>query len=255
MGVAGGSLRVVSTFAAEADAGFSAGAPGRQDDRSLVSERRSDAGAPHAESPHRDRIIDGALACLARFGTSKTTVEDIARQSGLSRATVYRVFPGGRDELLAAVIDTEAARLFSALGVRLGTAHSLPEALAGGIAEASARLRDHAALRYLVEHEPELILGHLAFEDYENLLEVASSFTAPFLARWMRQDEAERVAEWAARVVLSYAVSPSDRTDLAEPDHADAFVRTFMLPGIEALHADSNRPIDISAHHLPTPHP
>lgn len=229
--------------------------PGRADDRSLVSEGRSDADAPHVESPHRDRIIDGALACLARFGTSKTTVEDIARQSGLSRATVYRVFPGGRDELLAAVIDTEAARLFSALGVRLGTARSLSDALAGGIAEASARLRDHAALRYLVEHEPELILGHLAFEDYENLLEVASSFTAPFLARWMRQDEAERVAEWAARVVLSYAVSPSDRTDLAEPDHADAFVRTFMLPGIEALHADSNRPIDISAHHLPASHP
>jgi len=198
VGVAGGSLRVVSTFAAGADARFSAGAPGRPDDRSLVSEGRSDADAPHGESPHRDRIIDGALACLARLGTSKTTVEDIARQSGLSRATVYRVFPGGRDELLAAVIDTEAARLFSALGVRLGTARSLPDALAGGIAEASARLRDHAALRYLVEHEPELILGHLAFEDYENLLEVASSFTAPFLARWMRQDEAERVAEWAA---------------------------------------------------------
>ena len=29
--------------------------------------------------------------------------------------------------------------------------------------------------------------------------------------------EAERVAEWAARIVLSYAISPSDRTDPCDP--------------------------------------
>ena len=83
-------------------------------------------------SPHRVRIIDGTLTCLARHGTAKTTVDDIARQAGVSRATVYRVFPGGRDEILAAVVDTEMARLFSALGVRMGEAHDLTEALVGG---------------------------------------------------------------------------------------------------------------------------
>jgi AraC-like DNA-binding protein len=49
--------------------------------------------SPH--SPHRVRIIDATLACLARHGTAKTTVDDIARQAGVSRATVYRAFPGG----------------------------------------------------------------------------------------------------------------------------------------------------------------
>ena len=80
---------------------------------------------PTADSPHRVRIIDGTLACLARHGTVKTTVDDIARESGVSRATVYRAFPGGRDEILGAVVDTEMARLFSALGVRLGNAGDL----------------------------------------------------------------------------------------------------------------------------------
>ena len=80
---------------------------------------------PSSESPHRVRIIDGTLACLARHGTVKTTVDDIARESGVSRATVYRAFPGGRDEILGAVVDTEMARLFSALGVCLGTAGDL----------------------------------------------------------------------------------------------------------------------------------
>ncbi len=187
-------------------------------------------------SPHRVRIIDGTLACLARHGTAKTTVDDIARESGVSRATVYRVFPGGRDQILSAVVDTEMARMFSALGVRLGEAHTLTEALVGGIVEASSRIRNHAALAYLVVHEPELILAHLAFDESDRLLTAASQFTAPFLARWMTPGEAERVAEWATRIVLSYAIAPSPTADLTDPADAERLVTTFVTPGIEALH-------------------
>ena len=201
---------------------------------------------PVPQSPRRVRIIDGTLACLARHGTIKTTVDDIARESGVSRATVYRAFPGGRDEILGAVVDTEMARLFSALGVRLGTAEDLAQALVGGIVEASVRLRDHAALHFLVEHEPGMILGHLAFADSDRLLATASRFTAPFLARWMPPTEAERVSEWAARIVLSYAIAPSNRTDPCDPVQVARLVTTFMLPGIDALQFAAAGPIQIT---------
>jgi len=194
-------------------------------------------------SSTRVRIVDGALRCLAQQGIAKTTVDDIARQAGVSRATVYRAFPGGRDEVLGAVVDTEMARLFSALGVCLGQARDLTAALIGGIVEASTRLRDHAALHYLAEHEPETVLGHLAFDESDRLLAAASRFTAPFLARWMSPDEAERVAEWATRIVLSYAISPSDRFDLTEPSRATWLVETFLLPGIEALGTVAEGPV------------
>ena len=196
-------------------------------------------GPPRPEgqpSPHRVRVVDAALACLARYGTTKTTVDDIAREVGLSRATIYRAFPGGREEILAAVVDTEAARFFSALGVRLGEASNLGEALVAGIVDASTRIRDHAALSYLVTHEPETILGHLAFEDSDRLMRAASRFTAPFLARWLRPAQAARVAEWATRIVLSYAVSPSPRTDLCDAEQARRIVDTYVLPGVRALH-------------------
>ncbi len=94
---------------------------------------------------------------------------------------------------------------FSALGARLGAASDLNEALVVGIVEASTRIRDHSALAYLVAHEPETILGHLAFDDSNRLMKAASRFGAPFLARWLRPAEAGRVAEWATRIVLSYA--------------------------------------------------
>ena len=200
------------------------------------------------------RIIDGTLTCLARHGTAKTTVDDIARQSGVSRATVYRVFPGGRDEILAAVVDTEMARLFSALGVRLGEARDLTEALVGGIVEATARIRNHAALAYLVINEPEMVLGHLAFDESNRLLTTASRFTAPFLARWMTPAEAERVAEWATRIVLSYAIAPSPRCDLTDPADARRLVSTFIIPGVEALHnAGAPAPIVITPFDHPAP--
>jgi AcrR family transcriptional regulator len=202
---------------------------------------------PDTTSPHRVRIIDATLACLARHGTSKTTVDDIARQAGLSRATVYRVFPGGRDEVLAAVVDTEMARLFSALGVCLGEAVDLNQALVNGIVEASTRIRGHAALAYLVEHEPEMVLGHLAFDESDRLLATASRFTAPFLARWMTPKEAGRVVEWATRIVLSYAIAPSGQMDLTDPARAAHLVETFVLPGIRSLHdVEATPAIDIT---------
>ena len=205
------------------------------------------------QSPHRIRIIDGTLACLARHGTAKTTVDDIARQSGVSRATVYRAFPGGRDEILGAVVDTEMARLFSALGVRLGNAGDLGSALVAGIVEASTRLRDHAALHFLVKHEPGIVLGHLAFDESDRLLATASKFTAPFLARWMSPYEAERVAEWATRIVLSYAIAPSSHLDPCDEGDAWRLVATFMLPGIEALQSATSGPIDITPYRASGP--
>lgn len=209
-----------------------------------VATRAADASG---SSPQRVRIIDATLDCLALHGTSKTTVDDIARRSGVSRATVYRAFPGGRDELLAAVVDTEMARLFAALGVRLGEADDLTEALVGGIVEASTRIRGHRALNYLVAHEPEMVLGHLAFDESDRLLATASRFVSPFLSRWMSPLEAGRVAEWATRIVLSYAIAPSARMDLTSSEAATRLVERFVLPGIRALHAADTAPaIDIT---------
>jgi AcrR family transcriptional regulator len=60
----------------------------------------------------RDRLLPATYDCVARWGLAKTTVEDVAREAGMSRATVYRYFPGGRDELISAVVGWELARFF-----------------------------------------------------------------------------------------------------------------------------------------------
>ena len=62
-------------------------------------------GRPRSEAAER-AIIEGALRLLEE-GTSidALSVEGVARVAGVGKATVYRRWPGGKDELLLAVVD------------------------------------------------------------------------------------------------------------------------------------------------------
>jgi AcrR family transcriptional regulator len=209
---------------------------------------RGDSTEGTAVSPHRIRIVDATLVCIARQGTAKTTVDDVAHGAGVSRATVYRVFPGGKEELLAAVAETEMARLFSALGARMGAAEDLSDVLVIGIVEAVTRITHHPALTYMIAHEPDVVLGHLAFDESNRLLGTAARFISPFLIRWMDPEEAARVAEWATRIVLSYCIAPSAAMDLTDTVRARHLIETFVLPGITALRSpDRSQPVDLSS--------
>ena len=190
-------------------------------------------------SSTRVRIVDAALRCLARQGIAKTTVDDIAREARLSRATLYRTFPGGKEGILAAVVETEVARLFSALAVVMGEAGDLEDVLVAGMVESARRLRSHGALAYLLAHEPGAVLPYLTFAELDRLLLVAGDLAAPFFARWLEPDQASRAAEWAVRIVLAYCSGPPAGTDLGDPDDTRALVRAFVLPGILALRLDA----------------
>jgi len=193
-------------------------------------------------SSQRIRIVDATLSCLANQGLAKTTLDDIAGWAGLSRATVYRAFPGGRESIMAAVVDTEVARLFSDVAVAMGEARDLEEVLVAGIVETARRVCAHRAIGYLLEHEPGVLLPHMCFDRMNRVLAVASSFAAPFLARWLEPDQAARAAEWAARITFSYlsreptGIDPTDREDVAR------LVSRFVLPGVLALRAPTADP-------------
>jgi AcrR family transcriptional regulator len=200
-------------------------------------------------SSTRVRLVDGALRCLARQGIAKTTVDDIAREAGFSRATAYRAFPGGKDDILAAVVETEVARLFSSLAVVMGEAHDLEDVLVAGMVESARQLRSHEALSYLLAHEPGTVLPQLTFAGQDRVLLVAGDLAAPFFARWLEPEQASRAAEWAVRIVLAYCSDQTPAaTDLTDPAATRALVRAFVLPGILALRveADSEHTTDLS---------
>jgi AcrR family transcriptional regulator len=189
---------------------------------------------PPARSLQEERVVDAALRCIARWGVAKTTLDDVAREAGCSRATVYRLFPGGKDAVLETVVEVELERLFSALDERLAAAADLEDLLVAGMSEAGARITRHPALRFLVAHEPEVILPQISFARAERVLAKAASFASPYLARWLGPEEAHRVGEWVTRIVISYAASPSNSVDVADAASVRRLVRSFVLPGIRA---------------------
>jgi AcrR family transcriptional regulator len=190
-------------------------------------------------SSTRVRLVDGALRCLARQGIAKTTVDDIARAAGLSRATAYRSFPRGKEGILAAVVETEVARLFSSLAVVMGEAADLEDVLVAGMVESARWLQGHEPLTYLLEHEPATVLPFVTFGGFDQVMRVASDLAAPFFARWLEPEQATRAAEWAVRIVMAYCSDPSPHADLTDPADTRALVRTFVLPGILALRLEA----------------
>jgi AcrR family transcriptional regulator len=172
------------------------------------------------------------LACLARWGRAKTTLGDVARQAQCSRATVYRLFPGGKEPLLRAVARAEVARVGTAVVTRLRAAMTLEDLLTAGLTEAARQLQHHPALVFLLAHEPEAVVPWLAFERGEELLAFSVALASPQLARFLGPEDARRAAEWATRVLLAFSVCPVPSVDLADESSARMVVTTFLLPGL-----------------------
>lgn len=182
--------------------------------------------------PAEERVCEAALRCFARWGVAKTTLDDVAREAGCSRATVYRVVPGGKDALVERVVEREAARFFAGLHERLGREHHLEDLVVAGIVYAARFLTGHAALRFVLAHEPELILPRISFAHMRDVLDGAAAAVAPHLAPHVGEDVAARAGEWLARLVISYALCPSPWVDITDEASVRSLVRTFVLPGL-----------------------
>ena len=196
----------------------------------VVPEARQDRGGLSAQE---ERIVDGALRCFARWGVAKTTLDDVAREAGYSRATVYRFFPGGKDGLLDAVASTEVTRALATIGARLEAADSLEDLVIGGMTTAARLIAAHKPLQYLLAYEPEVVLPRISFHEADAVLRTVSAFAAPYLSRYLAPDvDTHRAAEWLSRIVLSYVCSPSPAVDMQDEESVRRLVRAFVLPGL-----------------------
>ena len=175
------------------------------------------------------KVVEGALRAIGRHGLAKLTVEDVAREAGISRATLYRYFPG-RAAVLAAVLRAETERLERGLDEALGDTRTLAEALSAVGSFGARAFVGHEALQHLLATEPGAVLPHLCFSGADSLLGVAADRIAPHLCRFMGPLEARRTGEWLARIVLSYGLAPP-------PGPAETavlrVVREFVIPAAE----------------------
>ena len=182
------------------------------------------------------RLLDATVSCISRVGVAKTTLDDVAREAGCSRATLYRYFPG-KPPLLRALVTREAAVLEHELQSAAADAPTLEDAVVAVVLRAAEWLTGHPALQFVMIAEPDLLLPHLAFDGADRVLRAGARVVAPSLARFLGADAAERAGEWLARMILSYLCSPTDLVDLADPISVRRLVADFVVPGLLSVSA------------------
>jgi AcrR family transcriptional regulator len=97
--------------------------------------------APAAQIETRDLILDAIERLLARYGYKKTTMDDLAREAGIGKGTIYLYFPS-KEEVALSSIDRVVARVQARL-----------RSLAAADEPAPERLRQMLAARVLLRFD------------------------------------------------------------------------------------------------------
>jgi AcrR family transcriptional regulator len=190
------------------------------------------------ESTRRDRREDLLVAAARRFvaeGLRRTTMEDIARDAGAGKATLYRHF-ANKDAVIDALLEREARRFERVL-----------ELAAAGEPDAAGRIEATfvAAVAFLVEHpvltrgrdeEPGLLLpritadgGPLVARGLERFGQLIAEGVA---SGELRAVDPRAAAEVVVRLVLSYFSLPPMYVRVDDPDEARAFAHALVAGGL-----------------------
>ena len=189
--------------------------------------------APDDPEGARGRLLDAAERCFARFGIAKSTVEDIAREASVSRATVYRYFTG-RDAVVSGVILRETERYLDRVRPRVNAQPDLGSAVLEFVdVTLRAAQRDEIIGLLFTSHDGLNAVG--IFEGTSRVLfDMVSAFFTPIFdahASEVRPGvDADDAAEWILRVTLSLLTvgGPKHRTRSG----VRAYLRSYLLPPI-----------------------
>lgn len=197
------------------------------------------------------RILEATLEQAELVGIRRTTMEDVARRSGLGRATVYRRFPT-KAALIDALVLAEARRYLDGSAQARSHATNLEDRLVYGTVFTVTFLREHALLRKLLRTEPETILPSLTIDadailDYATCQAAAQLRTEIYGTTRTTPDQERHlrtVAELHTRLTLSFIVTPHTSINLATIDDTRVYVRNYLLPMITEAHRPRGRRSD-----------
>jgi AcrR family transcriptional regulator len=204
------------------------GRTGRRTNSSVLSSDAAEA---------RRQILAAAESVIARYGVSKTTMDDIGKQAGVSRPTVYRYF-GDRDNLLAALIERRARMLFDRARNYIFGFESFAEQLVEGLLYLIDHGRRDPIVRILVGPEylgvtspivnGSALAAELTAEMWEPVLQQAIQ------RGQIRSDlDVLAVGQWLAMVQF-IMVGRRDVTGANDPGMR-ALLKTFVLPAFMPL--------------------
>jgi len=193
----------------------------------------SDSGVAES-STARNRLMDAVVVCVDRVGLAGFALEDVATEAGLSRATIYRHFTGGRDQLIRETVTREVGRFWGQLADRVSVYPDIESRLVHGIIEARRMVVEYDLLQRLLAVEPEQILPALLSSE-PLVQQVLRDYTrdlldSPDLLDGVDLDES---ADYLTRMILAH-VGTTGQWDLADEAQVRRLVQTQFLAGVMA---------------------
>ena len=172
-----------------------------------------------------DDLLNAAGLAFARFGVAQTTMVDVARQAGCSRATLYRNFPN-REALRLGFVHRATLRIAAVVTPR--SADDSAGAMVDLIMDSIAAVRADPLLA--VWFEPENMAIPIALSQSSELL---AAMTAG-LAEQLDTDpgasvETELRGAWLLRCIVSLLAMPG-KNEEAERAMLESFVVPLLLP-------------------------
>ncbi|BCO57071.1 helix-turn-helix domain-containing protein [Mycobacterium intracellulare] len=194
-----------------------------------------------AQVDNPDEITARILAAIAEqaelVGMRRTTMEDVARRSGVGRATLYRRFPT-KAALVDAVVLAEARRFLEGDAQAWARGATLEERMVYSTLFSVTFMREHALLKKLLRTEPETILPSLTI-DAGAILDFATAHAMGLLRAALygtskttaaQERHLRTVAELHTRLTLSFIVTPHTGINLATIDDTRTYVRNYLMP-------------------------
>jgi AcrR family transcriptional regulator len=180
-----------------------------------------------------ERVLDAAERAFGRSGVRGCTMEQIGREAGLSRITVYR-HVGAKEEVFRQVVLRNSRRYYALLESDFARADSLRDVVRAVFIRAQANYRGNTWYQTLLELEPETMLRMLT-TDATGFYVQGVPFLVPHLKRYVNTTRrAEIAAEWIIRVTISmvgtsgHLLDPYDAADLER-------LLTLTVDGIAGL--------------------
>jgi AcrR family transcriptional regulator len=162
----------------------------------------------------RERILDAAFDALRDFGLSRATVEDVAQRAELSRQTVYRYFPS-KDALIVGLVAREEETFIAGVREALEGQDDLGPAIADGVRFVLRFAREHPLLDRLLATDPHAFLPYLTTRGLPVVIRAREAMVEIFRPRAPHLPEGalRGAVDAATRAILSYVITPSERTD------------------------------------------
>jgi AcrR family transcriptional regulator len=185
--------------------------------------------------PTLEAILDSAVVEFEQHGFRRVALDDVARRAGVSRTTIYRRF-ANKDELVAAVIERENARLFADIAVELKQAGPQSNYYVEAFTLSILKFRRHRVLDRMISDEPGLVI-ELAGRHYGAAIERMAEALRVIFPTGFAERIGERAVVELADTILRYAgmalLLPSAQP-LETADDIRAFATQHFLPSLPA---------------------